>query len=79
VLKIKRATYVVVDKHNHMFDMDFEPQVMKILANVRPDGQTILFLATFPKNMAAVSVRPHEKLERTHVLNRGQRVYKGVE
>jgi len=38
-----------------MFDMGFEPQVMKILANVRPDRQTILFSATMPKNMHALA------------------------
>jgi ATP-dependent RNA helicase DDX46/PRP5 len=32
-----------------MFDMGFEPQVMKIFANVRPDRQTILFSATMPR------------------------------
>src|SRR4051812_30779080 len=38
-----------------MFDMGFEPQVMRILANVRPDRQTILFSATMPKNMYALA------------------------
>jgi ATP-dependent RNA helicase DDX46/PRP5 len=52
VLNFKRITYVVLDKADRMFDMGFEPQVMNILACVRPDRQTILFAATFPKNMA---------------------------
>jgi ATP-dependent RNA helicase DDX46/PRP5 len=55
VLNFKRITYVVLDEADRMFDMGFEPQVMKILANVRPDRQTILFSATFPKNMAALA------------------------
>ncbi|KAH8731206.1 hypothetical protein GQ44DRAFT_605168 [Phaeosphaeriaceae sp. PMI808] len=55
VLSFKRITYVVLDEADRMFDMGFEPQVMKILANVRPDRQTILFSATFPKNMAALA------------------------
>jgi ATP-dependent RNA helicase DDX46/PRP5 len=32
-----------------MFDMGFEPQVMKIFAGMRPDKQTILFSATMPR------------------------------
>lgn len=55
VLSFRRITYVVLDEADRMFDMGFEPQVMKILANTRPDRQTILFSATFPKNMAALA------------------------
>src|SRR6202035_1531239 len=35
--------------------MGFEPQVMKIISNVRPDRQTVLFSATFPKQMEALA------------------------
>ncbi|PVI08473.1 DEAD-domain-containing protein [Periconia macrospinosa] len=55
VLNFTRVTYVVLDEADRMFDMGFEPQVMKILANVRPDRQTIFFSATFPKNMQALA------------------------
>jgi ATP-dependent RNA helicase DDX46/PRP5 len=55
VLSFKRISYVVLDEADRMFDMGFEPQVMKILANIRPDRQAILFSATFPKNMAALA------------------------
>jgi ATP-dependent RNA helicase DDX46/PRP5 len=34
-----------------MFDMGFEPQIKMIIQNVRPDRQTILFSATFPKQI----------------------------
>ncbi|PSN72770.1 DEAD-domain-containing protein [Corynespora cassiicola Philippines] len=55
VLSFKRITYVVLDEADRMFDMGFEPQVRKVLDNIRPDRQTILFSATFPKNMAALA------------------------
>lgn len=55
VLNFKRVTYVVLDEADRMFDMGFEPQVMKIMANVRPDRQAILFSATFPKSMASLA------------------------
>ncbi len=31
--------------------MGFEQQVMKILQNVRPDAQRVLFSATFPRQV----------------------------
>ncbi|KAF7590941.1 pre-mRNA processing RNA-helicase [Aspergillus hancockii] len=55
VTNLRRVTYVVLDEADRMFDMGFEPQVMKILANVRPDKQTVLFSATFPRNMEALA------------------------
>ena len=33
------------------FDMGFEPQIKMILQNIRPDRQTVLFSATFPKQI----------------------------
>lgn len=49
VTNLRRVTYVVLDEADRMFDMGFEPQVMKIFANMRPDRQTILFSATMPR------------------------------
>lgn len=40
-----------------MFDMGFEPQVMRIVDNVRPDRQTVMFSATFPRQMEALARR----------------------
>lgn len=51
VTNLKRVTYVVLDEADRMFDMGFEPQVMKIIGNVRPDRQTVLFSATFPRQV----------------------------
>ncbi|KAF2472295.1 P-loop containing nucleoside triphosphate hydrolase protein [Lindgomyces ingoldianus] len=55
VLNFRRVTYVILDEADRMFDMGFEPQVMKIMAQIRPDRQTALFSATFPKTMAALA------------------------
>jgi len=38
-----------------MFDMGFEPQIARILANIRPDRQTVLFSATFPKQIESLA------------------------
>ncbi|KAL0949684.1 hypothetical protein HGRIS_009721 [Hohenbuehelia grisea] len=55
VTNLKRVTYVVLDEADRMFDMGFEPQVMKIINNIRPDRQTVLFSATFPKQMDSLA------------------------
>jgi ATP-dependent RNA helicase DDX46/PRP5 len=55
VTNLHRVTYLVLDEADRMFDMGFEPQVMKILNNVRPDRQTLLFSATFPKQMESLA------------------------
>jgi ATP-dependent RNA helicase DDX42 len=46
-LSLRRATYVVLDEADRMFSLGFEPQVRSLLAQVRPDRQTLLFSATF--------------------------------
>ena len=55
VTNLRRVTYTVLDEADRMFDMGFEPQVMKILGNIRPDRQTVLFSATFPRQMEALA------------------------
>jgi ATP-dependent RNA helicase DDX46/PRP5 len=55
VTNLRRVTYVVLDEADRMFDMGFEPQVMKIMTNIRPTRQTVLFSATFPRNMEALA------------------------
>ena len=49
ILSLQRVSYVVMDEADRMFDMGFAPQISAILAAVRPDRQTVLFSATFPK------------------------------
>ncbi|KAJ1551107.1 pre-mRNA processing RNA-helicase, partial [Nowakowskiella sp. JEL0078] len=55
VTNLKRVTYMVLDESDRMFDLGFEPQVMKIVNNVRPTRQTVLFSATFPRQMEALA------------------------
>ena len=55
VTNCRRCTYFVLDEADRMFDMGFEPQVMKIISNVREDRQTVMFSATFPRQMEALA------------------------
>ena len=51
VTNLKRVTYVVLDEADRMFDMGFEPQIRKIVSQIRPDRQTLMFSATWPKDV----------------------------
>ncbi|KAK3700954.1 pre-mRNA processing RNA-helicase [Vermiconidia calcicola] len=55
VTNLRRVTYVVLDEADRMFDMGFEPQITKMLNNIRPQRQTVLFSATFPRGMEALA------------------------
>ncbi|KAJ1729078.1 pre-mRNA processing RNA-helicase, partial [Coemansia biformis] len=55
VTNLHRVTYLVLDEADRMFDMGFEPQVTKIVQGVRPARQTVLFSATFPRQMEALA------------------------
>lgn len=48
ITNLRRVTFVVLDEADRMFDMGFEPQLTRIIENIRPDRQTIMFSATFP-------------------------------
>ena len=49
ISNLRRVTYLVMDEADRMFDMGFEPQITRIVQNVRPDRQTVLFSTTFPR------------------------------
>ncbi|RVE69175.1 hypothetical protein OJAV_G00075200 [Oryzias javanicus] len=48
---LRRCTYLVLDEADRMLDMAFEPQIRKIVDQIRPDRQTLMWSATWPKEV----------------------------
>nr|GMD40421.1 DEAD-box ATP-dependent RNA helicase 42 [Ipomoea batatas] len=55
ITNLRRVTYLVMDEADRMFDMGFEPQITRIVQNTRPDRQTVLFSATFPRQVETLA------------------------
>jgi ATP-dependent RNA helicase DDX5/DBP2 len=52
---LRRITYLVLDEADRMLDMGFEPQIRKIVGQIRPDRQTLMWSATWPKEVQNLS------------------------
>lgn len=51
ITNLARVTFVVVDEGDRMFDLGFEPQIVRIISRIRRNRQTVIFSATFPRNV----------------------------
>jgi len=55
VTNLQRVTYLALDEADRMLDMGFEPQIRKIVDQVRPDRQTLLWSATWPPEVQGLA------------------------
>ena len=52
---LRRVTYLVLDEADRMLDMGFEVQIRQIVGQIRPDRQTLLWSATWPRAIQALA------------------------
>ncbi|CAD7955426.1 unnamed protein product [Amoebophrya sp. A120] len=55
VTNLKRVTYLVLDEADRMLDMGFEDQIRTICGQLRQDRQTLLWSATWPKEVQSLA------------------------
>mmetsp|Transcript_29837 Transcript_29837/g.65578 ORF Transcript_29837/g.65578 Transcript_29837/m.65578 type:complete len:606 (+) Transcript_29837:43-1860(+) len=48
---LRRVTYLVLDEADRMLDMGFEPQLRRIVSQIRPNRQTLMWSATWPREI----------------------------
>jgi ATP-dependent RNA helicase DDX43 len=51
IIDVRSVTYLVLDEADRMLDLGFEPEIRKILLDIRPDRQTIMTSATWPEGV----------------------------
>lgn len=54
-ISLRNISYLVLDEADRMLDMGFEPQVRKIVSQIPSNRQTLMWSATWPKEVRTLA------------------------